>query len=175
MTAVIHGPRVVLRRVTPERLPWLHAAAAEPSVAAWWDQGTGTQWVDEILGDADLVAYVAEAGGAPVGYVQYEESDDPAYHHAAIDVFVADAAQGLGYGMEIVHTLASWLIKVRGHHRIEIDPAAANERAIRCYQAVGFRAIGIARRRERSRDGTWRDSLLMDLVAEDLTPPRAAS
>ncbi|MFO7959526.1 MAG: GNAT family protein, partial [Nitriliruptoraceae bacterium] len=62
-----------------------------------------------------------------------------------------------------------WLIDVRGHHRLVIDPAAANERAIRCYQRVGFRPIGIARERERTSDGTWRDSLLMDLLADELT------
>ena len=53
-------------------------------------------------------------------------------------------------------------------NRIEIDPAAHNARAIRCYESVGFRPIGRARRREKAADGTWHDSLLMDLVAEEL-------
>lgn len=168
MAETIRGARVLLRPVEPDDLPWLHATAADPAVAAWWDVGTGTDWVDELLDDQDLVAYIAEAGGAPVGYVQWQEEDDPAYRHASLDVFVAGWAQGKGYGREIVHTAARWLIQERGHHRLEIDPAAANERAIRSYQAIGFRTIGLARRRERSQDGTWRDSLLMDLLAEDL-------
>jgi aminoglycoside 6'-N-acetyltransferase len=57
----------------------------------------------------------------------------------------------------------------RGHHRIVIDPAAHNERAIRSYERVGFRPVGIMRRYERSADGGWHDGLLMDLLREDLS------
>ena len=60
-----------------------------------------------------------------------------------------------------------------GHHRITIDPSAGNARAIASYRKVGFRDIGIMRRYERANDGNWRDSLLMDLLAEELvsSPP----
>ena len=34
----------------------------------------------------------------------------------------------------------------------------------------GFRDVGVMRRYERANDGTWRDSLLMDLLADELTP-----
>ncbi len=50
-----------------------------------------------------------------------------------------------------------------------IDPALANERAIRAYAAVGFRRVGILRRYERGPDGVWEDGLLMDLLAEELS------
>jgi aminoglycoside 6'-N-acetyltransferase len=61
------------------------------------------------------------------------------------------------------------LFTERGHHRITIDPAAANTPAIRCYEKVGFRPVGIMRRYERVReDRDWHDGLLMDLLAEDL-------
>ena len=165
----IHGERVALRLVTAADLPWLRQAAAEPSVAMWWDVGTGIDWIDDLLDDDDVVGYVVEADGAPVGFAQWGEESDPGYRHAYIDLFLVSDAQGRGYGREIVRTLAHWLVGHRGHHRIEIDPAAANERAIRCYAAVGFRPVGIARRRERSADGTWHDSLLMDLLADELT------
>jgi aminoglycoside 6'-N-acetyltransferase len=66
--------------------------------------------------------------------------------------------------------VARYLFEVLGHHRVTIDPAAANAAAIRCYEKVGFRRVGITRRSERSPEsGTWRDGLLMDLLAEDLT------
>lgn len=165
----IQGERVVLRRVVAADLPWLHAAAAEPAVAAAWDDGAGTAWVDDLLTDDEVVAYIVEAGGRAVGFAQWGEEDDPAYRNASIDLFLLTDAQGAGYGRDVVRTLATWLVRERGHHRIEIDPATTNTRAIRCYEAVGFRPIGVARRRERSADGTWRDSLLMDLLADDLT------
>jgi aminoglycoside 6'-N-acetyltransferase len=57
------------------------------------------------------------------------------------------------------------LIDDRGHHRLTIDPAAANERAIRCYEAVGFVRVGVMHQYERADDGSWRDGLLMELLA----------
>jgi aminoglycoside 6'-N-acetyltransferase len=45
-----------------------------------------------------------------------------------------------------VTSCSSWRdisVHDRGHHRLVIDPAADNERAIRCYERVGFRRIGV--------------------------------
>ena len=55
------------------------------------------------------------------------------------------------------------------YHRITIDPALANERAIAAYKKVGFKPVGVMRRYELARDGEWRDALLMDLLADELT------
>ena len=79
------------------------------------------------------------------------------------------AGQDRGFGPDAIRAVARWLFDERGHHRLTIDPAAANERAIRAYRKVGFRPIGIARLYERGPDGTWHDGLLMDLLREDLT------
>ena len=38
------------------------------------------------------------------------------------------------------------MIEARGHHRFSLDPAVANERAIRAYAAIGFRPVGVMRR-----------------------------
>lgn len=157
----------MVRPLQPHDLTFLRDAFADPTIARWWDDGDGNGWVDTLLDD-DVHPYVIEVDGDPVGYVQWSEETDPGYRHAAIDLFLITAAQGKGLGRDVVRTLARWLFEVRGHHRIEIDPAADNTRAIRCYQTVGFQPIGIARDRERGPDGTWRDSLLMDLLADEL-------
>ena len=75
----------------------------------------------------------------------------------------------MGLGQDVVRTVARWLIEERGHHRVTIDPSAANERAIAAYRRVGFRVVGIMRRYERGPDGTWHDGLLLDLLADELT------
>jgi aminoglycoside 6'-N-acetyltransferase len=67
-----------------------------------------------------------------------------------------------------VRTMALYLIRDRGHHRLIIDPALHNEPAIRCYEKVGFRRVGVMREHWRDPDGVWRDGLLMDLLASDL-------
>ena len=62
-----------------------------------------------------------------------------------------------------------WLADERGHHRVTIDPSAANERAIKAYASVGFKPVGVMRRYERDPDGpTFHDGLLMDLLIEEL-------
>jgi aminoglycoside 6'-N-acetyltransferase len=71
----------------------------------------------------------------------------------------------------VIRTLARHLFQRRGHHRLTIDPAADNQRAIRAYRRVGFRPVGVMRRYERGPDGSWHDGLRMDLLPEDLTEP----
>jgi len=65
-----------------------------------------------------------------------------------------------------VRRVVRHLIDGLGHHRITIDPAAANAAAIRTYEKVGFRVVGVMRRYERDADGSgWHDGLLMELLA----------
>ena len=64
--------------------------------------------------------------------------------------------------------VARWLLDERGHHRLTIDPAVANDRAIRAYTGLGFRPVGVMRGYERGHDGRWHDNLLMDLLAGEL-------
>jgi aminoglycoside 6'-N-acetyltransferase len=62
------------------------------------------------------------------------------------------------------------LVDERGHHRITIDPAADNAAAIRTYEKVGFRPVGVMRKYERDGDGRgWHDGLLMELLAGEET------
>jgi aminoglycoside 6'-N-acetyltransferase len=94
------------------------------------------------------------------------EEPDPQYRHAGIDLFLSGRVHGRGLGREAVGLVCEHLFQNRGHHRITIDPAAANQRAIRCYAAVGFRTVGVMRRYERGADGTFHDGVLMELVRE---------
>jgi aminoglycoside 6'-N-acetyltransferase len=167
---VIRGERIVLRPAVLDDVPMLAAMAAEPAIARWWGETGEAVWRRRFTDEVDDAhRYVIERDGHPIGFAQWYEEDDPEYRSAGLDLFIAEGEQGQGTGVEVVRLLARWLIEVRGHHRLVIDPAADNVRAIRCYERAGFRPIGVARQRERTQDGTWRDSLLMDLLAEELT------
>jgi aminoglycoside 6'-N-acetyltransferase len=75
---------------------------------------------------------------------------------------------GRGLGSEAVRRVVRHLIDDLGHHRITIDPAAANIAAIRAYEKVGFRRVGVMRQSERDADGEgWHDSVPMELLAGD--------
>ena len=90
------------------------------------------------------------------------------YQYASIDIAVRSAWQGQGIGPESIRTLARHLVDDRGYHRLTIDPAAHNRNAIRAYERVGFKPVGVMRKYERGPDGTWHDGLLMDMLAEEL-------
>ena len=113
-------------------------------------------------------SFAIEVDGTVVGSIQVAEEEEPDYRHAGIDLFIDTDHQGRGLGPEAIRLLAGWLFDARGHHRLTIDPAAANARAIRAYERVGFRPVGIMRQYERGADGTWHDGLLMDLLPQDL-------
>ena len=102
------------------------------------------------------------------GLVQWWENDDPEFRHAGIDLFLTTRLHGRGLGSDAVRTVARWLVEARGHHRITIDPALENVRAIRAYERVGFRRVGVLRRYWLGPDGEWRDGLLLDLLADEL-------
>jgi aminoglycoside 6'-N-acetyltransferase len=162
----ITGERVVVRSITTDDIPTLEAVMASPGVRAWWWDFDIGRFAAE-LDDPDLHPLVIEHAGTVIGYVQYSEEESAAYHFASIDLALDDAHQGVGLGRDAVRALARFLFD-RGHHRLTIDPAAANARAIRCYESVGFRAVGIMRQYERGADGTWHDGLLMELLEADL-------
>ena len=167
--STLHGAVVTLRPPTESDIPELARIRETPEVHARWRGGDDlVAAVHEDLADPDTVAYVIEYDGSVVGWIQWDAEDDPDYRHANIDVYVDPAVHGRGVGTDAVRTLARHIVDHHGHHRIEIDPAADNAAAIRCYSKVGFRPVGILRQAERDSDGTWHDTLLMDLLADDL-------
>ncbi|MFG2693417.1 aminoglycoside 6'-N-acetyltransferase [Kitasatospora sp. NPDC048407] len=155
----LRGGKVVLRSVAVGDEEVLDRIVREPEVAAWWSPP------DDFAG---MLAVVLD--GEVIGAIQFAEETDPEYRHAGLDIFLTAGHHGKGIGTDAVRTLARWLVHERGHHRLTIDPAAANTAAIRSYAKVGFKPVGIMRAYWRDhRTGTWQDGLLMDLLAEELT------
>src|SRR5438552_13277593 len=131
-----------------------------PEVQRWWDS-PDRDW--PLASEGELV-WVVELDGLIIGYVEAFEETEPMYRHANIDLALAPAYRGQGLGVDVVRTVATYLTRELGHHRLTIDPAANNVRAIRCYEKVGFRPVGVMRQYERDPNGdTWHAGLLMDL------------
>ena len=139
-----------------------------PEVVRWWDRPEGDFPWDE----PESTRFTILVDHQIAGMIQYWEEQEPRYRHAGIDLFLDPRLHGRGFGTEAVARVAEHLISERGHHRITIDPALANAAAIRCYEKVGFKPVGVMRRAERDPGGgAWHDCLLMELVA----PPAPAS
>jgi aminoglycoside 6'-N-acetyltransferase len=165
----LRGELVVLRPLTAEDIPQVAAIQAEPGVARWWGHPDGEKYADKAAGTEGVTAFVIEVDETVTGLIQYHEEDDLRYRSAGIDLFVGESHQGRGIGTDAIRTLARHLVDERGHHRLTIDPSAENAAAIRAYEKVGFRPVGVMRRYERDFEGDgWHDGLLLDLLADEL-------
>jgi aminoglycoside 6'-N-acetyltransferase len=164
----LKGELVELRRLTEADLPRVAAIQAQPSVAARWGEPNDAELRAKQDGTEGVVAFAIELDGELVGLIEYHEEEDPMYRSAGIDIFLTEEVHGRGLGTDAVRTLTRYLIDERGHHRLTIDPAADNAPAIRAYEKAGFRPVGVMRQYERLPGGDWHDSLLMDLLADEL-------
>ena len=155
--------RLVLRPLAKKDEGELLRIHSLPEVALWWDlPEEGFPWDDE----PDATRFTIEVDGSVAGMIQFSEERGPKYPHATIDLFLDPAFHGQGIGTEAVRRVVRHLIDDRGHHRVTIDPSVGNVAAIRCYEKVGFRPVGVMRRYERRiGSGEWRDGLLMELLA----------
>jgi aminoglycoside 6'-N-acetyltransferase len=156
--------RMIVRPMAEGDEPELLRIHSTAEVARWWGMPMeGFPWSDE----PESTRFVIEIDGEVAGLIQFYEEPEPRYRHARIDLFLDPYLHGRGLGSEAVRRVASLLIDERGHHRITIDPAVANAAAIRAYEKVGFRPVGVMRRYERDVSGRgWHDGLLMELVRD---------
>ena len=166
----LDGSRVHLRPAAADDAATFERILCDPTVHPWWQAADPAADAAELTGrDDEVLVWAIDVDGAIVGIIQAAEETDARYRHASIDIVLAGSAQERGLGSDAVRTVARWLIEVRGHHRITIDPAASNGRAIAAYAKVGFRPVGVMRRYEGDLDDSWHDGLLMDLLADELT------
>jgi aminoglycoside 6'-N-acetyltransferase len=119
--------------------------------------------------DGDTVRLAILVGAQIVGFIQYHEDTSAEFKHAGVDLFLDPSVHRQGLGRESIDLVVRHLIGNLGHHRIVIDPAAANEAAIRCYESLGFRPVGIMREYwwDHTQDA-WTDGLLLDLLASEV-------
>ena len=168
MSIVLHGTATTLRTATAGDAEVLAEILAMPEVARWWPNYDVERVLSNISPESDTAVFVIEVDGEVVGSIQYVEEPSPDYRHASVDVYLHPDWHGMGLGTDAVRTMARHLLHDRGHHRLAIDPAVDNEKAIRTYKRVGFRKVGVMRAYERGPDGEWHDGLLMDLLERDL-------
>jgi aminoglycoside 6'-N-acetyltransferase len=164
---VLQGERVTLRPIAEDHLKPLIEIIRAPGVAEWWGEAAEPGRLREDL-RMDGAAWAIEVDGELAGWLGVTEETEPEYPSVGLDISLSGRFQGRGIGPEALRIAIRWFADERGHHRFTIDPAAANERAIKAYERVGFKPVGVMRRYERSSDGSFHDGLLMDLLIEEL-------
>jgi len=165
---ILHGERVTLRPFGEADLQPTLEMLHQPGVAEWWPGYDIARLRSDTLGDPDTTTLAIELSGELVGLIMFGEESDPYYRSAGIDISLDGGHLGQGLGSDALRTLVRYLFGERGHHRITIDPAAANDRAIAAYSKVGFKPVGVMRAYEKGADGTFHDNLLMDMLEGEL-------
>jgi aminoglycoside 6'-N-acetyltransferase len=156
------GERLVLEPVRPEHAERLRELRRTPAVARWWNPAPDG-W--PLKPEADMHSLAVVADGEVIGYIQFWEEPDPDFRHADVDIFLGPDAQDRGLGTKAMRMVVDHLVESRGHHRVTLGTSPENARAIRVYEKVGFRPVGILRKASRSHlTGEWEDELLMELV-----------
>lgn len=90
--------------------------------------------------------------GRDVGYAQFYPLDEEGLRGYGlepgragvwgIDQFIGEPELwGQGIGRRFIGLLCGWLHEVQGAKAVVLDPHADNPRAIRCYEACGFRKV----------------------------------
>ncbi len=133
----VHGRLTVVRPATDDDADLLVAWHADPEVSRYWDGETFTR--DEVLERLHrepVDAWIVEAAGEPVGYLQsWWEDDEP--RRGGLDGFLLPGARGRGLMPDAARALAQSLLAAGWVH-VTVDPYAWNEPAIRGWAKAGF-------------------------------------
>jgi RimJ/RimL family protein N-acetyltransferase len=174
---VLRGEGVVLRplELERERAQAHHRWRNDRDIMRWHYIRPRTSYRDErerlrrLLDSPDDRGWdvFTEAPGAEPAHVGYlvlrVASRDHA--HAEVSITIGErAAWGRGIGRKALSLVLDHAFsEAERLHKVFLNVAAANERAVRCYRSLGFVLEG--RKREHLRiDGAWVDDLCMSIL-----------
>jgi aminoglycoside 6'-N-acetyltransferase len=161
---VLEGERMRLRPATSADSAPLLGILSEPEVSLWW-VGYGPDRIrEEILESGH--ALIMEIDGRCAGAIFLYPNEDPEYLHVVIHLFLGVEWYGFRYGAESLAIVIAHLATL-GYHRFTLDPNVNNAPAIRSYERLGFRRVGVLREYQLRPNGSHEDGLLMDLVLSE--------
>ncbi|HKP66296.1 MAG TPA: GNAT family N-acetyltransferase [Casimicrobiaceae bacterium] len=144
------------RALSRDDVPMLHEWLQRPHVRRWWlEPSTIAELEHDYILDTESTtrAFIAMRDDRPVGFIQsyvvmgsgngwWENETDPGAR--GIDQFLADEAElGRHMGRAMIAAFVDELFVDPEVTSVQTDPSPDNERAIRCYRAVGFGKIGV--------------------------------
>jgi aminoglycoside 6'-N-acetyltransferase len=135
----VRGELTEVRPATDDDVDLLVAWHADPDVSRYWDDETFTpEEMRGRLARPDVDAYIVEAEGRPIGYLQTWRDGE----EGGLDMFLIPDARGKRYGPDSARAMARALLD-EGWARVTVDPYVWNEGAIRGWKRAGFVPIGV--------------------------------
>jgi len=128
---------------------------AQPHVAQWWPTPKKEEKFFEHflprIRSKNTLPFLVLLNNVPLGYIQYYHITDQARQWfpilpketVGIDQFIGEATKmGKGLGTAFIKEFVHFLFE-QGFKTVIVDPDPKNKQAIKCYQKVGFKKIGI--------------------------------
>jgi RimJ/RimL family protein N-acetyltransferase len=170
---MLKGKRVILRAVERDDLKRLHELESNVELmllggGEWEPQPLAAreQRFDKHVLDEEKAWFVIEVDGTVIGDLGLHHRDRRS-RVSAFGVAIGDPAYlGQGYGREAIGLMLDWAFRIQNYQRIWLDTWASNERAIRCYQSLGFVEEG-RQRRHLFVNGEYVDVVIMGLLRDE--------
>lgn len=175
MTVRLAGNRVVLRELLATDLDAAHAVVGDDRVTRWlsFERRTREQTAELIAG----VAARVRAGPRTEFYLAVSRPEDDAMIGFArlglkepqagqLGYAIRRADWGRGYATDAAHTLTGYAFEKVGLHRVSAAVGPQNAASVRVLERIGFCYEGRLRHHVRAH-GTWRDSLLYSMLADE--------
>lgn len=116
-----------------------------------WPEEEGREYFSGLIADEDNVCLLAEYGGKAVGYLagRMKAGDTlrPVKLAELESMYVWGERRGRGTGASLVGEFLRWAGE-KGAERSSVTAYAANERAIRFYESLGFRPLSLSLEKE---------------------------
>lgn len=169
---MLKSDRVILRSVERDDIKRLHELRRNVELillgfGEWQPKSLAAmeKSFEKYLDEHDRAWFVIEIDGKVVGDCGLHDRDRRS-RVAALGIGIYDPEYvGRGYGRTAAGLLLDWSFRIENYERIWLDTWATNERAIRCYRALGFVEEG-RMRRQLFANGQYVDMVVMGLLRD---------
>jgi len=125
------------------------------------------EWIKKMATATDKKLFLVcnKESGIPIGTIGLKNFN---YTIRKVDLFISigdDNFLSGGYGADAVKTLVDYCFGHLNLHKIALRVYESNERAIKCYEKVGFKREGILKD-EHFSGGRYEDVIVMGIIAQ---------
>ena len=155
----------MVERASKADLPFIMATermAGYDTLVGRWDEARHSAAID----DDHYAYFVARDCATPVGFSIVRDWASP--ERVTCVKRIAVSSPGNGLGRQLLHAVVDHVFRDTDAHRVWLGVFPENERARRAYEAVGFKAEGIARGNAFF-GGVYRDELIMAVLRTEWT------
>jgi len=172
--AFITGKRIVLGPVDPEDAPAYWAWVNDPRVRCFLNRPFPVsveeerQRVNSLLGAGDAVGFGIHTreDGRLIGRTAIR-GIHPVNRSGVFTIFIGDPGfWSRGYGSEATALTTVYAMEVLNLNRLELEVFAYNDRALRCYEKLGYQKEG-TRRDAKFHEGEYHDAVTMSVLARE--------